>query len=72
MKLNYSEPKIYKGGVDISSWSRLTSAEKKKALSKDWFVYFSFRDPKTGKLKKQSFIKAGANKLKTKESAMHF
>ena len=23
MKLNYSEPKIYTGGVDISTWSRL-------------------------------------------------
>ena len=29
MKLNYSEPKIYTGGVDISSWSKLTTKEKK-------------------------------------------
>jgi hypothetical protein len=72
MKLNYSEPKIYTGGVAISSWSQLTNEEKKKALSKDWFVYFSFRDPITGKLKKQSFIKAGANKLKTKRERYAF
>lgn len=72
MKLNYSEPKIYTGGVDISNWSRLTSEEKQKAISKDWFVYFSYRNPKTGKLKKQSFIKAGANKLKTKKERYSF
>ena len=72
MKLNYSEPKIYTGGVSISSWSQLTNEGKKKALSKDWFVYFSFRDPITGKLKKQSFIKAGANKLKTKRERYAF
>ena len=57
MKLNYSEPKIYTGGVDISSWSKLSKSEKEAALSKDWFVYFSFRNPETGKLKKQPFIK---------------
>lgn len=57
MKLNYSEPKIYTEGVDISTWSRLTLLEKKKALSKDWFVYFSFRNPETEKLQKQTFIK---------------
>ena len=38
MKLNYSEPRIYTGGVDISIWSQLTNEEKKKPLSKDWFV----------------------------------
>ena len=72
MKMNYSEPKIFTGSVDISTWSSLTSQEKKIALSKDWFVYFSFRDPKTGKLKKQPFIKAGVNKLKTKRERYAF
>jgi hypothetical protein len=72
MKLNYSEPKIYTGGVDISTWSRLAIDEKKKALTKDWFVYFSFRNPATGKLEKQSFIKAGANRLKTKRERYGF
>jgi hypothetical protein len=38
MKLNYSEPRIYTGGVDISIWSQLTNEEKKKPLSKDLFV----------------------------------
>ena len=72
MKMNYSEPKIFTGGVDISAWSKLNSTDKRVALSKDWFVYFSYRDPKTGKLKKQPFIKAGANKLKTKPERYSF
>jgi hypothetical protein len=72
MKLNYSGPKIYTGGVDISTWSRLTLKEKNKALSKDWFVYYSFRNATTGKLEKQPFIKAGVNKLKTKRERYAF
>ena len=72
MKLNYSEPKIYTGGVDISSWSKLSKSEKEAALSKDWFVYFSFRNPETGKLKKQPFIKAGVNRLKSKRERLSF
>lgn len=72
MKMNYSDPKMYTGGVDISTWYTLTLLEKKTALSKDWFVYFSFRNPETGKLKKQPFIKAGVNKLKTKRERYAF
>ncbi|MDO6740087.1 MULTISPECIES: tyrosine-type recombinase/integrase [Polaribacter] len=66
MKLNYSEPKIYTGGVDISLWSKLSVKEKKASLEKPWYVYFSFRNSKTNKLERQPNIKAGANKLKTK------
>ncbi|WP_211298228.1 hypothetical protein [Polaribacter glomeratus] len=72
MKLNYSEPKIYTGGVDISTWSQLSKSEKEVALSKDWFVYFSFRSPESGKLEKQPFIKAGVNKLKSKRERHSF
>ncbi|MBZ9777432.1 site-specific integrase [Psychroflexus sp. CAK8W] len=72
LKLDYSEPKIYTGGVDISNWSKLTSTQKKEALSKSWFVYYSFRHPETGKLKKQPFIKAGANNFKTKRERYAF
>lgn len=61
MKNNYSEPKIYTGGVDVNYWSKLSETEQIKALKKDWFVHFSFRNPKTGKLTKQPFIKAGVN-----------
>lgn len=72
MKLNYSEPKIYTGGVDISSWSKLSLKEKKAALQKPWYLYFSYRDPKTNTLKRQPNIKAGVNKLKTKRERYSF
>ncbi|APZ47794.1 integrase [Polaribacter reichenbachii] len=71
MKLNYSEPKIFTGGVDINSWSKLSSKEKKEALSKSWYIYYSFRNPKTGKLKRQTNIKAGVNLYKDKKSRFH-
>ncbi|MFK7750692.1 MAG: tyrosine-type recombinase/integrase [Kordia sp.] len=47
----FSEPKIYSAKGD---------------LSKRWYVYFSYRDPETGKLKRQAPIYGEANKLKTK------
>jgi integrase len=72
MKLNYSEPKIFTGGVDISLWSKLSTEEKKEALSKNWYVYYSFRNPTSGKLKRQVNIKAGANKFKTKKERFAF
>jgi integrase len=72
MKLNYSEPKIFTGGVNISLWSKLNRLQQKEALKKEWFVYFSFRDSKTGKLIRQPHIKAGANKFKTKSNRLSF
>ena len=68
MKLNYSEPKIFTGGVDISAWSKLSAKDKREALSKKWYIYYSFRNPITGKLKRQTNIKAGANLYKDKKS----
>ena len=67
MKRNYSEPKIFTGGVDVTQWNKLTSKQKKEALDKDWFVYYSFRDEKTGKLARMPHVKAGANRYHTKE-----
>jgi hypothetical protein len=66
LKLDYSEPKIYTGGVDVSSWSSLTKTQQKEALSKSWFIYYSFRNPKTGRLKTEPHIKAGVNHMKIK------
>ncbi|MCT8340590.1 tyrosine-type recombinase/integrase [Flavobacteriaceae bacterium TK19130] len=54
-KKDYSEPKIYDARGD---------------LSKRWYVYFSYRNPKTGKLKRQSPIYGGANRYKTKTERM--
>ncbi|MEP2401375.1 hypothetical protein, partial [Ekhidna sp.] len=72
MKLNYSEPKFYTGGVPINGWSKLTYRQKKDALAKNWYVYFSYRNPKTNKLERQTPIKAGVNHLKTKEERLQF
>jgi integrase len=49
----FSEPKIYDADGD---------------LSKRWYVYFSFVDPKTGKLKRMKNIYGKTNRYRTKES----
>ncbi len=66
MTKNFSIPKIYTGGVDITTWNQLNAVEKENALSKNWYLYYSFRDKETDKLIRMPNIKAGANKLKTK------
>ncbi|MFT3793308.1 tyrosine-type recombinase/integrase [Flavobacterium sp.] len=64
MKLNFSEPKIFTGGIAMANWAKLSKEAQNEALKKDWYIYYSFRDPKTGKLVRQPNIKAGANKFK--------
>ena len=54
-KKMYSEPKIY---------------DAKGDLSKRWYVYFYYRDPETGKMKKQKPIFKGANRFKTRAERM--
>lgn len=68
----YSNPKIYTGGVDILAWTKLSKKQKSDALSKEWYVYYSYRDPKTENLKRQPNIKAGANRYKTKSERLSF
>jgi integrase len=67
MKSNFSEPKIYTGGIDINQWTKHSKEEQKIALSRDWYIRFAFRNPKTGKLERQTNIKAGFNKIKSKD-----
>ncbi|WP_250434740.1 tyrosine-type recombinase/integrase [Hanstruepera flava] len=55
LKKEFSTPKIYTANND---------------LSKRWYVYFSFRNPETGKLKRQTPIYGEANKYKTKEERL--
>jgi integrase len=55
LKKNYSTPKIYSANGN---------------LSKRWYVYFSYRDPDSGKLKRQTPIYSNANKFKTKEDRL--
>ncbi|MFY9241673.1 MAG: tyrosine-type recombinase/integrase [Polaribacter sp.] len=50
----------------------MTTTEKKTALERPWYVYFSFRNPVTGKLERQPNIKAGANKFKTRRERYAF
>ncbi|MCD8518443.1 MAG: hypothetical protein LRY32_01725 [Flavobacterium sp.] len=71
-KPNYSEPKIYTGGVEISDWKLLSKQEQTQALKKTWYIYYSFRDPKTGLMKRQTPIKGYANSLKTKTDRIKY
>lgn len=48
---NWTKPKIYTG--------------KDFDISKDWYIYYSFRNPKTGLLERQTNIKRG-NRFKSK------
>ena len=51
-KKNFSVPKIYDANGD---------------LTQRWYVYFSFRNPQTGKLTRQTPIYGNANTFKTKQ-----
>jgi len=55
MKKNYSNPKMYTANGD---------------LSKRWYVYFSYRNPKTGRLKRVTPFYGEAHKYKTKEDRL--
>jgi integrase len=55
VKRNFSNPKIYSANGD---------------LKKRWYLYFSFRDPKNGKMKRVTPFYGNANKYKTKEERL--
>jgi integrase len=55
MTKNFSTPKIYNANND---------------LSKRWYVYFSFRNPETGKLERMKNIYGNSNNYKTKEDRL--
>jgi hypothetical protein len=65
-KPNYSIPKIYTGGVDITVWNKLSKEVQLAALKKDWYIYYSFRCPVSGTLKRQNPVKAQSNSYKNK------
>lgn len=54
-KIKFSDPKIYHANKDIS---------------KRWYVYFSYRNPETGKMQRMQNIYGTANKHKTKEDRL--
>ena len=55
MKKNFSNPNIYMAGGD---------------LTKRWYVYFSYRNPETGKLQRMRNIYGKSNSFKTKEDRL--
>ena len=71
-KKDFSEPKIYTGGVNVLLWSKLTDAEKKVALSKNWYIYYTFRNKESGKLERMPNIKGNANQLKSKKERLEY
>ena len=41
-KRNYTEPKIYTGGIEITKWSKYSKAEQQEALDKTCLSIFLF------------------------------
>jgi hypothetical protein len=72
MKTNYSEPKIFTGKVDVSKWNKLSKQEQNEAISKQWYVYYSFRNPQTGKFERQTNVKLDANRIKTAKERLEY
>lgn len=54
--------------IKLFSPAKIYSA--KGDLSKRWYIYFSFRNPKTGKLERMQNIYGKANLYKTKEERL--
>tara|TARA_R110000787_G_scaffold105172_1_gene212623 strand:+ start:403 stop:1683 length:1281 start_codon:yes stop_codon:yes gene_type:complete len=63
---------FYTGGKNVNQWKDLSKSEKTKALNKSWYIYWSFRNPKTYKLERQHNLKFGVNRLKTFKERIQF
>lgn len=63
---------FYTGGINVNKWKDLSKSEKTKALKKSWYLYWSFRNPKTYKLERQQNLKLGVNRLKTIKQRIQF
>lgn len=70
-KSNYSIT-FYTGGVNVEKWTELTPQQQQNAMNKDWHIKWWFRNPDTGLLERQTNIKAGINRLKTKTDRLEF
>ncbi|WP_130736928.1 hypothetical protein [Flavobacterium sp. J27] len=55
----------YENAYGLKSFSKPKIYDAKGDLSKRWYVYYSFRNPTTGKLERQTPIYAGINNHKT-------
>ncbi|ULC58638.1 hypothetical protein MBM09_11985 [Flaviramulus sp. BrNp1-15] len=71
--LTFAYESEYESAYDLSKKKLFSSPKIYTAngnLSKRWYVYFSFRDPNTGKLKRLTPFYGTANTYKTKEERM--
>ncbi|SFZ91336.1 Site-specific recombinase XerD [Flaviramulus basaltis] len=71
--LTFAYESEYESAYDLSTKKLFSSPKIYTAngnLSKRWYVYFSFRDPNTGKLKRLTPFYGTANTYKTKEERM--
>ncbi len=57
---------FYTGGIKLSDWHSVSEEKRKNALTKEWYIRWSYRNPETHKLVRQNNIKAGVNYYKTK------
>lgn len=71
--LTFAYESEYESAYDLSKKKLFSNPKIYTAngnLSKRWYVYFSFRDPKTNKLKRLTPFYGNANRYKTKEERM--
>ena len=59
---------IYKGHK--GNWSDLTKKGKEQALSKQWYIRWSYRNPITGRMERQKNLYGPVNSLKTYKERM--
>jgi len=64
---DYSEPKIFHGGDDY-----LWGKQPGRKQPVHWYVYYSYRNPETGKLERQTPIKLDANRIKSKTERLKY
>ena len=54
----------YLGGIKPNQWNTLSENDKNDIMKKSFYLRWTFRNPKTNKLERQSDIKSGTNRLK--------
>lgn len=54
---------VYKGHT--GPWSKLTKAQQREAMAKRWYVWWSYRNPETGRMERQKNLYMGVNFLDT-------
>lgn len=63
---------FYTGGLSMEDWPNAPKKNQEEALKKSWYIRWRFRNPSTGKLERQSNIKAGLNRFTSKSDRIEF